>query len=335
MPSRRKLRLFEDEDLGDYDIHAASIKDVEAAGSSGEPLRLYTPMTLASGRLGFEIYSPSPMIINGITLWSATPIRVIGTNFPSSFPIHLELSADLNVSFAQGWIKLPDELKEKILSCYLVTNYPVEGRNPIFDLQRRTLLQYLHSTPEIASFSRDIYYRLNTFRLRPTSDLSPVIQPWQPIITQGVLRYPMPSVNRLIRSVHFVCPLKDWATVFLARFAQGNYGFQDLRYVKITFCAGWHIWGAEDQFRDFFTELANLANTFPAGLRLACKGELEVVDELNVSRSFYEVESDDTAEENAEDRRNGARLRKVEAILKRKIHFGCSKSKRGVVADPL
>jgi hypothetical protein len=120
--------------------------------------------------------------------------------------------------------------------------------------------------------------------------------------------------------------------VFLARFAQGKYGFQYLRYLKITFCIGWHSWDLVNEFREF---LADLDNAVAGGLRFTCEGELEVVKELDEPGSLYEIDSRDVAENEPEDVSNRARLRGVEAILKRRIRFGCSKSNRGVVADPL
>jgi len=127
MPSRRKFKsLFEEDDLGEYDIHEPSIDDIEDVKPVSESLRLYTPMILAPGHLEFELYSPSPMIINGITLWSASPIRIIGAGFPPPYDVQFELAASLNTFFAQGWMRLPDELKERILSYHLLTDNPVD-----------------------------------------------------------------------------------------------------------------------------------------------------------------------------------------------------------------
>jgi hypothetical protein len=98
-----------------------NVTDVEARG---EPFMIHNPMTLVDPRLGQQVYSPSPINIQGVTIWSASPIQIIRADVPRDWPtrVYLEPAASLGNSFARSWEKLPDELKIHILSFNLSSN---------------------------------------------------------------------------------------------------------------------------------------------------------------------------------------------------------------------
>lgn len=127
-------------------------------------------MWLTRPNLGQEIYSPLPITILGVTIWSASPIRILQSRFTTRVPD--EPASQLGASFASGWSKLPDELKIHILSFNLVSQDPLgesHGRHTIFKPETTFFRWHLRSTPEIARLSRDVYYSRNIIHLRPIS----------------------------------------------------------------------------------------------------------------------------------------------------------------------
>jgi hypothetical protein len=301
----------------EYYEATASIDSIDEVEARGEPFRVFNPMALDSSRLGQEIYSPSPITIGNVTVWSATPIRIIGTRFSEYGLVHIEPTASLQPSFVKGWNTLPDELKERILWCSVVTGIPKENRETtdlIYHFE--ILMHHLRTTPEMAKLACDMYYKHNTFVLEPHSDFS---LPW--VFGRNrpkYLRYPKLSVNMLIRSVIFICGIYPAEWELLSRFARGDYGFENLRQLKLTFLA-----------RDFLRRLHSfsqfLGTVVAGGLRFACEGDL-VVQSERPDFHGWDSESEDTAEELAQ-------MRRMETMMRRVIKFGCSKSKRGVIAE--
>lgn len=92
---------------------------------------------------------------------------------PRGAPFFLTISEPLSETFAEGWNGLPVELKRYILSFLLVKNQPISYRGPTSLEHWRTLdsslghLYYklLHTTSEIATLSREIFYQENTFAI--------------------------------------------------------------------------------------------------------------------------------------------------------------------------
>jgi hypothetical protein len=60
----------------------ALIDSIDEIEPRGEPFQIFNPMNLDSTRLGHEIYSPGSITIGEVTVWSATPIRIIETMAP-------------------------------------------------------------------------------------------------------------------------------------------------------------------------------------------------------------------------------------------------------------
>jgi hypothetical protein len=232
-------------------------------------------------------------------------------------------TASLGASFKDGWVKLPDELKEQILS-FNVVDIVREDEIPARAatlIAKARLFHHLRSTPEIATISRYLYYKHNVFQLEPTR-----IRPQPFFAARPALRYPGPSVGHMIRSIHFACAMKRWAWQSLTRFSEGTYGFPNLCFLRITFYGGkifdhGHL---NHDFDDFHDDVA--INE----LRFACDGELTVSSEStrrSFSRVFLGLETlgvQETPE-------TALRRERMKVLLRRTIHFGCNESKRGVV----
>lgn len=110
----------------------------------------------------------SPMNINTLTLWSATPIHILHAQRPD--PITIQSAAHLSPSFARGWNTLPDELKLHILACNLVERFPQRlftAESCCHRLDASELFKQLRSTPEITALNSEPYYSRNVFVLEP------------------------------------------------------------------------------------------------------------------------------------------------------------------------
>jgi len=134
----------------------ASIDHAEDVQLRQRLFRLFSPMSIARENLAYGIYSPDPMTINGITVWSASPIYVLGAHPSWLEKIPLELASRLQPEFVLGWNSLPDGLKEKIVAYILVDGTVT---NPCECGRHASWFRNLRATPEIARLARDIYYR--------------------------------------------------------------------------------------------------------------------------------------------------------------------------------
>jgi hypothetical protein len=290
-----------------HNTAAENVKSVEGDAKENVALRIYTPMTMSGTNLGLEIYSPLPITINGVTIFSAAPIRIISAKYPKRDQVRIESAAGLNPAFIQGWNALPDELKTKVLSFNLINPETIDNGIMPYTSQFRGLLHHLRTTPVIAGLAREIYYTQNVFLLEPTAYT--ILERQRPLpVGRYCFLYPAASVNALIRSVEFLCGLDAAPWLFLTRFGRGSYGFGDVRYITVTLRASYlHICYPED-FDNFFE------NAVGEGLRFGCEGHVELIaDEADVM--------------SAENRRQMSRM---EDLMKRKIWFGYSDDKRGV-----
>lgn len=186
----------------------ASIKNIEADQTLGGPLRIFHPMVLCGSSLDLTIRSLSPITINGLTIWSRSPIRVIHSDQNT---ISIAPQTNLNAGFARGWCSLPVELKECIIAYNLVSHRTlrsqrmdkcVKWENP----EISSLLHHLRSTPEIAGIARPIYYKHNTFRLSPESKYVSLPMPGR---YEDVFRYRSLFVSNLIRSIQLHFSLEE------------------------------------------------------------------------------------------------------------------------------
>lgn len=133
--------------------------------SSIDSSRAQGQLFLPAGK--FYLSSKYPHIITFHSLGILTNVN------PRGAPFFLTISKPLSETFAEGWNGLPVELKRYILSFLLVKNQPISYRGPTSLEHWRTLdsslghLYYklLHTTSEIATLSREIFYQENTFAI--------------------------------------------------------------------------------------------------------------------------------------------------------------------------
>lgn len=235
---------------------------------------------------------------------SPTPFYIAGIKFWSAAPIHiygptsprLEIKPgdDLGPGFSRGWHKLPDELKLKVLEFNLIYGGPLEYEYSFPG--RHDIVEYgnlLRSTPEIAAMSREIYYTKNTFRV----EIESYNRFDYNCHNRGqFLAFPNPMNNSLIRSLEFIITIEGLSSAALRRFIVGSYGFHDLRSLRIVLIGG-------IQERSMFRRLKK-------PFRFGCNGKVGVAKRLA---------SEDTVE--------------LFQYIRPLFMFGCSKDKRGVVAD--
>ncbi|KAF1958223.1 hypothetical protein CC80DRAFT_503009 [Byssothecium circinans] len=109
------------------------------------------------------------VIINGVKLRSATRIYVTPLESTTIAP-----AAPLGSEFADGWKKLPDELKLKVLAHNLVDAEPLSAERCKLEGEHMAdvttnLYHHLRTTPEIAALAKEVFYTENTFMLCWTS----------------------------------------------------------------------------------------------------------------------------------------------------------------------
>jgi hypothetical protein len=114
----------------------------------------------------FYLSSKYPHIITFHSLGILTNVN------PRGAPFFLTTSEPLSEIFAEEWNGLPVELKRHILSFLLVKNQPISYRGPTglehwlpLDSSFGHLYKLLHTTSEIATLSREMFYQENTFAI--------------------------------------------------------------------------------------------------------------------------------------------------------------------------
>jgi hypothetical protein len=170
---------------------------------------------------------------------SATPIEVSkGVFISSPGPITISTSepmwvfphAPLTKAFADGWTKLPDELKVQILS-NLIPSSNFLFRDPSYLKKRvcwKELQHYSQMTPEIRCLATQIFYRSNMFRL--------TVLDWLTAGTTPVylLRYPKPVVNMHIQRLELdLGSLSPGSWQKLKNLSDGVYGFPALLNLRV------------------------------------------------------------------------------------------------------
>lgn len=247
------------------------------------------------------ISSPKPFYINGVKVWCATPLHIYDGE---ATKVKIEPLHYLGQDFVRGWNKLPEKLKLNVLRFNLVHHDPIEHYNA-FHGDHRSVTSYgshLRSTPELAALSRIVYYSLNTFNLSEES-----ISRSNSIDYYLVFAYPKPTVNLLIQSleIHYRLFMPGRAMEHLV---QGRYGFQNLRSLRVTI--EYEEPRIEDKVRFF---LGRTREPY----RFGCTGLLEfVVPYFGRLKDGWEDKA--------------AAL--IERLQPWSI-FGCSKAKRGIVAE--
>ncbi|KAF2114315.1 hypothetical protein BDV96DRAFT_647021 [Lophiotrema nucula] len=190
------------------------------ASTKEEVVEILTPMTIHPGS-NLRIFSANPILLRPpytepFGIQAATPIRLHNTG-----SIEVESTAPLDTRFVNGWNKLADELKVQILKHNL-------GCRPIHHYDARVkvnskLLPHLQMSPDIARLAEETFYKHNTFVVTPYGSH------WD-----RRFAYPPRRVNTYIRRLSIVTDMdSDWA--LLRKLARGDYGFENLRHVTLTY----------------------------------------------------------------------------------------------------
>lgn len=296
----------------DY-VPADSMDTMEEVPVRGESLRLYSPMKVQCNGWGHEVHSPLPITIGQVTVWSASPIRIIRHALPGR-KILIESAASLGSAFAEGWMKLPMELKEEILAHNLVSATSkgyIEYETYCAPWDFGVLLHHLRCTPEIAALSRQVYYKRNVFVLEPEGG-----DGYMPGMCK--LMYPRPSVGELIRYIEFRCTLGTPEIQKLEYLSQRQYGFTNLKYLKLKFDASLCLGGSRVDFGRWVDIV------LVDRIELPCKGEMEVVGQVT-RRILQDGRSKVLRYLPLKD---AERLRKIDSTLRPLFHFGGNESRQ-------
>ncbi|KAF2875701.1 hypothetical protein BDV95DRAFT_654568 [Massariosphaeria phaeospora] len=138
-------------------------------------------------------------------------------------------SQRLNAMFATGWNKLPDELKVRILEYNLQTTR-ICGKRAV----RKILLPYLRMTPDIATLSKEIFYKTNKFHFNITNDEVERGVIHHPMLPLLISRPPSQVVAPQIRHLAVTTYLSEATWAVLIEISKGGYGFQALTTLEIT-----------------------------------------------------------------------------------------------------
>jgi hypothetical protein len=143
-----------------------SVQELAAMNSS---VSMHNPMRLStSSPQGME--SVHPFKINGIIVWSAIPMYVLGVD--SGDELTSDPIEELGASFISGLHKLPDELKINVLSFNVLHDHHISFMEMDHMMKQMGLVavknfhHYLRTTPEIAELTRDVFYGQNRFYVR-------------------------------------------------------------------------------------------------------------------------------------------------------------------------
>jgi hypothetical protein len=192
-------------------------------------------MTLSPGRR-LLVTCDTPLDINGGGIIDAkTPTLV---EAPKTERIFLYPVNKLGPGFAEGWHKLPYELKERVLEFNLVAPFAGIG---VTRKSRYHLLPYLRMTKELATMAREMFYTKNIFALQ-LRNLDYYMSP------RSYMYYPPATINSHIRHVRLYARLLEgteqsgWSKI--KDFASGIHEFPNLRYLEINLTVtvgGWSM----------------------------------------------------------------------------------------------
>ena len=281
-----------------------------------DPIQLQVPIHVIpeTGSVR-SVSSRTPFMINGVKVWSSTPIHIYASE--EGQHVLIQPTDGLGSEFVQGWNKLPDELKTRVLAFNLVAHKPIDywstlaGPGP----NKTQFDHHLRTTSEIATLAKEIYYNRNTFSIEESS-FSFTGQAPPPGTRGGIsyLAYPNPTINCLIRSLKLDMLLTDMNSEHLIRLSNGTYGFPKLLHLEIVFTLSLGIRTPEDV--DSVFELL-----LPFSIYFGCKGKvLAKAKALGPTSKVKQQQLLDLEE-------------KAQAWLGATFKFGRSNGKCGVVAD--
>jgi hypothetical protein len=257
---------------------AAVLKRSSDTDTKEEPtvIQLTSSVTIAAGtalyvicNLPIEIESRD---IHRFTISAASPTLITA---PAAMAFTLLPSGCLGPDFARGWQKLSDELKVNILRFNLIIDSYVEyGDTATFTEAHCLLYKHLAMGPEIASLSREIFYKENIFRLTSEIDFEDEESAFLPPL----------ELRPLIRNIElYLCvQCHDWC--FMQSVLEGCRGFDNLQSLHIRF---WWDARALEPFLYFFRSEQGF--TMEAHSNLSCKLQLTFEESHNGHKDIEDV----------------------------------------------
>jgi hypothetical protein len=215
--------------------------------------------------------------IGPVMIWSQAPITI--QVYPQSGAAVLELSKPLEPTFADGWNRFPDELKLRVLSNLLILDHNIDRHDPFIDPKspERSLYSYLRMTPDIARLAKEIFYTKNIFFLEAHTDdfggFDGHIQHKGYVYREFYAR-PNLATALFIRELEINIRLTNEEWSDLARIANGAYGFQNLRMVRLTIDLDHAGIKDEDEVLYTILEAGNLVEDLDQ-IIFSCKGSIE------------------------------------------------------------
>ncbi|KAI4665836.1 uncharacterized protein J4E78_003301 [Alternaria triticimaculans] len=209
------------------------------------------------------------------------------TKITSLRPLIIASSAPLKSAFAEGWNKLPAELKILTLEFNMKAENRVGAGNkcvypPIVYCR---LLPHLAMTREIGAIARDIFWTKNEFHLEPA--YYSVIPGNGSLDARLYFAYPPQAFHHLIRRLAVrIRPMRDeWLK--LAKLANGDYGFAALRNVVVELDMRVVQFTRARRYDDFLT------NTVGDGIDFHCAGNLKFLAPQKAKGRSSEVSFED------------------------------------------
>lgn len=194
-----------------------------------EVVQLFNSLTVLSlGEITVQSSTPFELSVGcewPIIVSSRSPITL--TSLPRtatrSVPrLHFAAKDNLDSRFAEGWKKLPDELKVRILRYNLTVDEPIHYCRTTggWPWGQVLLPHYLLMPLEIAGIAHEVFYKTNTFFLKPGR-------------SNASFRYPNLPNNQYVRRLVFQVKPERPHWKYVPKLASGEYGFANLDYVQI------------------------------------------------------------------------------------------------------
>lgn len=174
----------------------------------------------------------------------------------AAVPAQHTLTEQLNTNFAQGWRKLPNEFKIKILAYNLVSDIPI-GHEPYLEGSKdydHVLTHHMELGTEIALLAKQVYYGKNTFILCSIAGKADEFNlPPEPV-RKYIRRIITPSLSPIF-SAHM--------HVF-KQLASGAYGLKGLVHITVRV-----------QLYDVINDLENSPHFPHTSVQFHCQGVVE------------------------------------------------------------
>lgn len=208
-----------------------------------EAVKLRSPITLASGSkititcdypVRVEVADHNLRCPESRRRQRAASVCMLSAKKPLTLaatePMRVTSNEPLSTAFAEGWRKLPDESKVRVLAKNLTTRKPIVYDHMwVCDKCRRDftlcvqLRHHLALGPDVAHLARQVFYERNTFALQ-YHDMPPL----------AVRKY----IRRISVTEKHMYGHSPILWNILERLAAGTLGFDNLQYLQLHFQPG-------------------------------------------------------------------------------------------------